>query len=245
MTMTVSEVAKAAGVSVRTLHYYDTIGLLPPKRVTEAGYRLYGEDELMRLERIMFYRELDFPLEEIAALMEAEGGDDGFALTRQRELLRLKRDRLDRVIALIDRRMKGDTTMSFKEFDTAELDKAREQYRKEARERWGNTPEYAESERREAKRGKDDFARIQAEADAIFAEFAAIRESDPAGAEARALVEKWRSHISANHYECSKAVLAGLGQMYTADERFTANLDRFGEGTAQFMSAAIAEYCAE
>ena len=233
-----------AGVSERTLRYYDAIGLLPPQGVTAAGYRIYGEVELARLQEILFFRELGFGLAEIKKIMTSPGYDRSEALRRQRDMLIMERNRLNGIIELAERALKGEKNMSFAPFDSSELEKKREEYAREARERWGDTPEYAESERRTAGYGKAQWVQTQQEMADIFAEFAALRGQAPESAPVQALVEKWQAYISANFYACGKETLAGLGQMYTADERFMKNIDRAGEGTAALMSAAIAVYCA-
>lgn len=243
--MRIQEAARMAGVSERTLRYYDRIGLLPPQGVTEAGYRIYGEAEMARLQEILFFRELGFELAEIKKIMTSPGYDRSEALRRQRDMLILERNRLSSIIELAERALKGEKNMSFAPFDQSELEEKREEYAREARERWGDTPEYAESERRTAGHSKAQWAQTQQEMAFIFAEFAALRGQAPESAPVQALVEKWQAYISAHFYACSRETLAGLGQMYTADERFTKNIDQAGEGTAALMSAAIAAYCAK
>ena len=242
--MKIHEAARLSGVSERTLRYYDRIGLLPPQGVTEAGYRIYGEAEMARLQEILFFRELGFELAEIRKIMTSPGYDRREALRRQREMLVMERNRLSGIIELAERALKGETNMGFAPFDRSGLEEKREEYAREARERWGNTPEYAESERRTAGRSRAQQEQTQQEMEGIFAEFAALRGQEPGSAPVQALVEKWQAYISAHFYECSRETLAGLGQMYTADERFMKNIDRAGEGTAALMSAAIAVYCA-
>ena len=135
--------------------------------------------------------------------------------------------------------------MEFKPFDTSEIDALRDRYAEEAKARWGGTEAYRESARRTASYTKEDFARIQAEAGELFAAFAALVGTDPGDARVQALVMRWQAHISASYYACTDEILAGLGQMYVADERFTKSLDQFGAGTAKLMSEAIAVYCAK
>ena len=144
MHLTVKQVAGRTGVSVRTLHYYDEIGLLPPTRTTEAGYRLYGEEALARLQQILFLKELDFPLEEIRAILDDPSFDKTQAMHRHRELLLLKRARLDRLIRLVENNLKGEPEMDFESFDQSDIQAARRQYAKEAEERWGQSEAYRE-----------------------------------------------------------------------------------------------------
>lgn len=135
--------------------------------------------------------------------------------------------------------------MEFKPFDHSEYDAMRDQYAEEAKARWGNTDAYRQSAKRAAKWTEADKARLQKESNEIFFAFAALAGTDPADARVQALVARWKSFISESYYDCSNEMLAGLGQMYLEDQRFTENLDKFGAGTAKLMSDAIAVYCKE
>lgn len=180
MNQTVHEVAAAAGVSVRTLHYYDQIGLLRPSNTTEAGYRLYDDAALARLQQILFFRELDFPLSEIREILDNPSFDKQRAMHAHKELLILKRERLERLIALVNNTLKGEKTMSLKEFDMTEIEQAQKQYADEARQRWGSTDAYKQSAKRTASYSKEDWARVNAEAEQIYDGFAAQMGNDPA-----------------------------------------------------------------
>ena len=243
--MKINEAARLAGVSERTLRYYDRIGLLRPSGMTESGYRLYDEDALRRLQQILFFRELGFPLAQIGEIMDSPGYDRSDALRRHRALLIAERDRLNGLIELAERTLKGECDMSFDAFDRSEIDRQRDAYAEEARERWGGTDAYAESEKKTAGYGKEKWTMIEQEADEIFAAFAALRGHAPDDPAVQALVARWQAHITRHYYACTKEILAGLGQMYTADGRFMQNIDRAGAGTAQLMSDAIAVYCAK
>lgn len=240
--MTVHEVSRIAGVSVRTLHHYDAIGLLRPTSVTDAGYRLYDQTALERLQTILLFRELQFPLKEIREILDRPGFDRQQALRDQLRLLELQRKRLDRLITLARdtiQHPQGGTPMSFDAFDKKELDR----YAAEARQRWGGTEAWKESERNTARR---TAAQQQETADGlmqVFAKFAALPDKDPASDAAQALAAELQQYITDHYYTCTKEILQGLGQMYTADERFAANIDRCGAGTADFASQAIAIYC--
>ncbi len=240
--MTVREVARLAGISVRTLHYYDEIGLLRPDGASDAGYRLYGDNSMERLQQILFFRELGFPLGEIAAILNAPNYDKTEALTNHRGLLMLKRERLDGLIGLVDKALKGEDTMSIKEFDMKKIDEAREAYAEEAKARWGGTDAYKESERRTARYTKEDWAQMSAKSEAIFKGFAELRNTDPASDAAQSLVRQWKEFLCTGFYDCTDEILAGLGEMYTDDARFTKNLDAYGTGTALFMRDAIRAY---
>lgn len=243
--MMINEVAKRTGVTVRTLHYYDEIGLLKPTETTESGYRIYDDSALAKLQQILFFRELDFPLNEIQSILSSSSFDPVKALESHKDLLIKKRDRLNHLIHLVDRIMKGETTMSFQEFDMTEIEKAKVKYAEEVKERWGNTDAYRESEKRAADYGKEDWQEIGAESNAILKAFAQLREKPADCSEAQELVKRWQDFISEKFYTCTKEILAGLGEMYTADERFRKNMDQYGSGTAEFMSRAIAVYCSK
>lgn len=244
MRLSVSQMAKLTGVSVRTLHYYDQIGLLCPETAADSGYRWYGAADVERMRQILFFRELDFPLKDIRAVLSDPQYDKQEALRRQRRLLQMKRDRLDRLLALLEANLKGEQTMDFQGFDAAELQEALRQYAGEARARWSHTDAWRQSEERPDGMGEEDWLAQAEEMNAIFRRAAALRDTDPAAPEARGLVRTWQSFISGHYYNCTREILAGLGRMYGTDERFRRNLDRFGEGTAAFLSAAIAAYTA-
>lgn len=230
--MQIREFSRLTGVSVRTLHYYDQIGLLRPARVDkDSGYRYYDEASLLRMQQILFYRELDFSLKDICRILSSPNFDAQQALAEQRQLLSLKKQRLERLIAAIDDHVKGEINMHA--FDNREF----AQYREEVKEKWGHTQAYAEYQQK----GKQDYNALTAGMDAIMAEFAACRQTGyaPASAEAQALVKKLQGYITENFYNCTDAILAGLGEMYVADDRFRANIDRHGDGTAEFIRQAI------
>ena len=236
---TVHEVSQISGVSVRTLHHYDAIGLLRPTAVTEAGYRLYDDTALARLQSILLFRELAFPLKEIKRIMDDPQFDQDTALEQQIRLLELQQERLSRLIDLARETMKtGVTHMDFTAFDNSKL----EQYAAEVKERWGNTAAYQESAQRPAAEQKDAAAGLMAQ----FARMGRLRTGDPAGQEAQDAVRELQQFITKHFYTCTPEILSGLGQMYTADDRFRASIDAAGgEGTADFAGKAITVYCAK
>lgn len=238
---TVKEVSRVTGVSVRTLHHYDAIGLLKPTRVTEAGYRLYDDTALRRLQTILLFRELQFPLKEIKEILDSPGFDSKEALAQQIHLLELQRQHLDALISHARQIQKtGVITMDFSAFDTTEMD----QFAAEAKARWGKTETYKEFEQKTA--GQTP-AQMKDTGDAlmdIFAQFGAIRHTSPASGEAQALVAKLQGFITEHYYTCTKQILRSLGQMYIAGDSMTENIDRSGgEGTAEFAHQAIEIYC--
>lgn len=241
--MKINEVARRTGVTVRTLHYYDQIGLLKPSRITEAGYRLYDREALAALQQILFFRELDFPLREIRAIMEKPGYDRREALEKHWEMLLKKRERLDGLIDLVDRTLGGENDMSFQEFDKTELEEMKDKYASEVRERWGGTAAYREAREKTANYDGEQWSAVNDEGAALMRAFAKHRSEAPESAAVQELVRQWKDYITKNFYHCTDEILAGLGAMYTGDERFTENIDRNGEGTAAFMARAIEIYC--
>lgn len=237
--LTVKEAAALSGVSVRTLHHYHKVGLLAPAEVTQAGYRLYGREELARLQQILLYKELGFSLEEIRPLLGADRAFLRDALEKQTQLLMLKRKRLDKLIGLTQSLLKGEGTMDFSAFDTKEIDSQMEQYAQEVKERWGETLEYEESQKRMASYGKEEWEKVYAGMGDIFQRFAACMGEGPSSPGAQALVAEWRDFISENFYPCSDEVLQGLGQMYECDPRFQATFEKTAPGLGKFIAEAI------
>jgi len=243
MRMQAKEFADFTGVSVRTLHYYDEIGLLRPAHVEErTGYRYYDEVCLERMQEILFYRELDFPLKSICELLSSPGYDKQKALEQQKQLLVLKKERLERLIGALDKAGKGEYVMTA--FDNKEYEETRKQYEKEVKERWGETDAYKEHREKTKGYSKEKWQDANAGLDNILEEFAQCKASGatPDSKEALDLVKKLQNHITEQYYTCTNEILAGLGQMYVADERFRKNIDKHGEGTAAFVSEAIKNY---
>ena len=235
--MQIKEFAQQIGVSVRTLHYYDEIGLLKPSEVdAQNGYRFYDERSLERMQEILFYRELDFSLKTIAQILSSPDYDKQQALTRQRKLLLAKKERLERLIDALDSMEKGEGFMK----PNNEYEDLKNKYAEEVRQRWGSTDAYKESQQRNT-----DFSQAASLLDAVFEEFAELDRSgtSPDDEAAKIQVEKLQRCITDNFYTCTNEILAGLGQMYAADVRFKTNIDKHGEGTAEFVSQCIKSYC--
>lgn len=241
--MKINEVAKLAGVTVRTLHYYDEIGLLQPSEITNTGYRLYDSAALETLQQILLFRELGFSLNDIKGIMINPNYDKASALKKHRELLLQKRNHIDDLLTLVDRTLKGEYDMSFRQFDAREIEENRKKYAAEVKERWGNTAAYAESEKKTNSYDDSQWKMVLGGGEAILRAFAENRMIQPESRDAQTLVKKWQDYITANFYHCTKEILSCLGLMYTGDERFTQNIDQNGEGTAAFMAAAIEVYC--
>ena len=239
MKMQIREFAEFTGVSVRTLHYYDEIGLLRPACVDKStGYRWYDEDSLLRMQEILFYRELDFSLKSIKEILSAPNYDKTKALKTQKKLLMLKKERLEGLIAAIDGAVKGENIMAA--FDNSKF----EQYKTEAKAKWGNTDAYKEFSEKTAGQSEAQELSVAEGLMAIFTELGAIRHAAPDSAEAQALVKKLQDYITAHYYTCTKQILKGLGYMYIAGDEMTDNINKAGgEGTAQFAQKAIEVYC--
>ena len=242
--MHIKEFAKITGVSVRTLHYYDEIGLIKPALVdAQNGYRFYDENSLLRMQEILFYRELDFPLKSILEILSSPDYDKQKALAEQRKLLELKKERLERIIDALDGATKGKVTMTA--FDNSDYETARKQYEVEAKQRWGETDAYKEHAEKTAKYTKDKWQAVNDGLMVIFAKFAeCMKNGNTADSDdAQALVKELQNYITENYYNCTNEILAGLGMMYVADERFRNNIDKHASGTAEFISKAIKIYC--
>lgn len=238
---TVKEVSRLTGVSVRTLHHYDAIGLLRPAHVTEAGYRLYDRQALERLHSILLLRQLRFPLKEIREILDRPNFDPREALADQLELLKLQRSQLDELIAHTEAIMRtGVISMNFEAFDNGK----QERYAREAKAKWGKTDAYKEYEEKTKGVSPERIQDAGLALMAIFAEFGEILHLSPESGEAQALVKKLQDHITAHFYTCTPQILSGLGQMYVAGGEMTENIDKAGgAGTAEFAAKAIAYYC--
>jgi len=236
--LTVKQVSQLTGLSVRTLHHYDKIGLLRPARVSGAGYRLYDDSSLARLQSILLFRELRFSLKEICQLLDRPDFDPVKAIDGQLVLLQAQRQRLDELIQLaLKIQTTGEITMNFKPFD----DQKMEQYRSEAKARWGQSQAWQEYESRE-KAGMD-VSSAGSGLLALLAELGQLRDKGPQSPEAQAAVARLQQYITDHFYTCTDQILQGLGQMYLCDERMKAAIDKAGgEGTAAFASQAICAF---
>lgn len=239
--MTVNEVSKLTGVSIRALQYYDKIGLLYPAAYTEAGYRLYDDTALERLQNILLFRELEFSLKDIKSILQSPDFDRGKALEQQIALLTLKKEHLENLIAFARGiKMIGENKMDFSVFDTSKL----EEYAKEAKSKWGNTEAYGEFMEKSKCRSKETDEAIANGLMMIFSDFGKIKDASPDSESAQSLVKRLQGYITEHYYNCTKEILASLGKMYEGNEAFTQNIDAVGGvGTAQFAGAAIELYC--
>lgn len=239
--MTVSEVSKLTGVSARTLQYYDTIGLLHPAERTQAGYRLYDDAALERLQQILLFRELAFPLREIQSILQSPDFDREKALEQQIHLLTLKKTHFDNLITFA-RGLKqvGGKNMDFSVFEADRMD----EYAAKAKAQWQHTGAYREFAAKSKGRSKEAEEALARGMMLLFADLGHCKETDPAGPEAQALVKRLQAYISENYYPCTPEILRSLGAMYGAGREFTENIDKAGgTGTAAFTAQAIAIYC--
>ncbi|MFI1888510.1 MerR family transcriptional regulator [Streptomyces jumonjinensis] len=242
MPHTVGAVAELSGVTVRTLHHYDTVGLLSPSGRSPAGYRLYDACDLERLQHIRYYRELDFSLEEIADILADPRGDREAHLRRQHGLLTQRIARLQEMVQMIEFTMEaGKMAVELTPQERFEVFGDHEDHTEEAQRRWGDTEAYRESARRTAGYTEDDWRRSQAESADWARRLGAVLDAGKAaeGPEARELAEEHREHISRWSYTCSYEIHTGLADLYLADPRFTAYYEKLKPGLARYLHDAI------
>jgi len=244
MAFTVGELSRLTGVTVRALHHYDEIGLVRPSQRSAAVYRIYNDGDVLRLQQVLVFRELGVPLDAIGTAID-EASDRAALLRKHRRELAEKRTRIDAMLAAVDAALgaleKGQTMQPVdvkKMFDGFNP----EDYEEEARQRWGHTEAYKESARRTKQYGKPEWEAIRRESEAIYARLAELMQQGAAAADpaVQAAVEDHRMHLERWFYPCSKQMHHGLGEMYVADARFTANLDKVAPGFARFLRDAIA-----
>ncbi len=239
--MTVNEVSKLTGVSIRTLQYYDTIGLLPPTEYTEAGYRLYDDTAMERLQQILLFRELEFPLKEIKRIIDFPDFNRNKALEQQIKLLTMKKEHLEGLISFA-RKIKetGVNKMDFQVFDTTKMD----EYTKKAKEQWGQTAEYKEYEEKTSKQSPEAQKQALQNFMLIFVEFGKMIDKKPEDSNVQLKVKVLQDYITDHFYKCSNEILKSLGEMYASGGEFTENIDKAaGDGTAVFVAKAIDIYC--
>lgn len=238
---TVTEVARGAGVSVRTLHYYDELALLRPKGRSQAGYRLYGDRELERLQQILLWRRLGLGLEQIRKILDDPSFDRRLALMEQRRHLREEARLTNQMLHAIDRAIQSlerGTTMNMKQmfegFEPAD-------YETEVKERWGETHAYSISAKRTKSYTPKDWQNIRAELDEILTELSRCMADnvEPMDKLATELADRHRLHIDRWFYPCSPDMHQKLAEMYVGDERFVATFERHGAGLGEYLAKAI------
>ena len=242
--MIVNEVSRLTGVSIRTLQYYDKIGLLPPADYTEVGYRLYDDETLQKLQIILLFRELEFPLKDIRRIIESPVFDRKKALEQQIHILELKKEHIENLIDLARGVKKSgvkDMT-DFTAFDTAKID----DYIAKAREYWGDTAAFKEFEEKNADRTSEENAGINTELMKIFAQFGGMKDMDPASPKVQKQVKKLQDYITDKFYKCTNTILSSLGHAYSAEGEMKRNIDKAGgKGTGEFVDKAIQIYCSK
>ena len=242
--MIVNEVSRLTGVSIRTLQYYDKIGLLPPADYTEVGYRLYDDETLQKLQIILLFRELEFPLKDIRRIIESPVFDREKALEQQIYILELKKEHIENLIDLARGVKKSgvkDMT-DFTAFDTAKID----DYIAKAREYWGDTAAFKEFEEKNADRTSEENAEINTELMKIFAQFGGMKDMDPASPKVQKQVKKLQDYITDKFYKCTNTILSSLGHAYSAEGEMNRNIDKAGgKGTGEFVDKAIQIYCSK
>lgn len=238
---TVKDVSKLTGVSVRTLHYYDAIGLLTPTKVTDAGYRMYDDTALSRLQSILLFRELQFPLKEIKEFLDSPDFNQEETIAQQIKLLELQYKHIGELISFArEIQTKGVKTMNFEVFDANEI----EQYKAEVKSKWGNSKAYQEYEQRVVSHSEHNDSKFVNEIMSLFTDLGAMKQLPPTDKAVQEKIAALQAYINENFYTCSNDILKELGEMYVCDDRFKKNIDRFGgEGTAKFVREAIFVYC--
>lgn len=242
--MTVHEVSKLSGISIRTLQYYDSIGLLKPADYTEAGYRLYDDASLEKLQIILLFRELEFPLKDIKKLIENPNFDTGKALDQQMRLLELRREHIDNLLNLAKglKKRGADNLMDFSAFDKKKI----EQYAEEAKRTWGDTDAYKEYAAKAKDRTPEESFNIGKDLMKIFTEFGGMKDLPPESEEVQKQVKKLQDYITEHMYTCTKEILSQLGSAYSAGGEMNENIDKAGgPGTGVFADKAIQIYCSK
>jgi len=244
MSYSVGQVGELLGITVRTLHHYDEIGLLVPSTRSAAGYRLYSDADLTRLQHVVVYRRLAFSLEEIKTLLDAEPGDLETHLRRQRAAVSQRLDEMHALVTAIDRAL--ETTMNDRPISTAEMkdlfgDGFSEEHQAEAERRWGETDPWKQSQGRTARYTTAGWEAVKAEQDAVNQAFVAALDAGLPTTDEAAMdaAEGHRRHIQDRFYVLGYAMHRGLADMYLADPRFTATYDNLREGLAQYVHDAI------
>lgn len=247
----IKELAQWGGVSIRTLHHYDQIGLLKPEQTGDNGYRYYSDQSLERLQQILFFKELGFSLREIQAILDHPAFDRASALRAQYELLAKQKQRLETMMQTVQQTLQSLETGQklkikemFQNMSKKAIEDHKQKYAQEVKERWGQTDAYQQSQKKTAQYSAADWERIQTRTQGIYQQIVAGMNLGPEAPEVQAAVADLRQSISDYYYDCSPEIFKGLGEMYVADARFTAYFEKIQPGLATFLSQAIAHYCA-
>lgn len=238
--MTVKQVSELTGVSIRTLQYYDKIGLLHPDGHTDSGYRLYDSEALLRLQEILLFRELEIPLRDIMDIVNSPDHDKQKALRQHIGLLEIKKQHIEGLISIAENLIENEVKkLELSAFNTKKID----EYTEQARAQWGETPEYREFSEKDRTRSAEQKDEISKGMMDIFVRLGQLKDSDAGDAQVQKLIKELQDYISENYYKCSDMILASLGKLYGCGGDFTENIDKAaGEGTACFASRAIEIY---
>ena len=238
---TVTEIAQLAHISVRTLHHYDAIGLLKPTEITEAGYRLYDDAALERLYLILLFRELEFPLKDIQAILDAPDFDRNRILEQQVEMLKAKAAHLQNLIHLANGiKLTGVKNLKFKNWDPKKID----EYSAQAENLYGKTDAWQEYQKKSKGRSKGQEQALGEGILELFTKLGAMKEMSPESSEVQSWVQQLQSYITEHFYNCTPQILMGLGEMYAGGGSMTENIDAAGgKGTGEFAREAIRHYC--
>ena len=244
MNYTIKAIADLAGVTTRTLRYYDQIGLLIPAEIGENGYRYYDQRNLMRLQQILFFRELDVPLNEIQSIMSQPDFNLYVALDEQRSSLEKKAERLNKLITTIENTLatiRGERLMTAEEYFEG-FDEA--SYEEETKQRWGNTPQYAESQRKWASYSNEQKQEVKAEGGRLTVRMVSENpDASPDDRDVQAAIGEYFVYLNKYFYTCDLNFLRGLADMWVTDPRFANNYERIREGGAKFVREAVHIYC--
>lgn len=245
----VKEVANLTGVSVRTLHHYDRVGLLQPEAVTSAGYRLYSDKDLERLQQILFFKEMEFTLHEIKNILDRPDFNREEVLKKHMELLLTKKKRLEKIILTVEETIasiEGGYQMEekdmFKGFDMTEIEEHQKKYSEEAKARYGKET-VEKVEKKTAGYSAEDWSGIQTKTEGIYQRLIDGMAHGPGDPDVQKAVADWRQFITDHYYECTIDIFHGLGNLYVDDPRFTKNIDKYQQGLAAFFKEAIHYYC--
>ena len=238
---TVTEIAQLAHISVRTLHHYDAIGLLKPTVLTEAGYRLYDDTALERLYLILLFRELEFPLKDIQAILDTPDFDRNRILEQQVEMLKAKAAHLQNLIHLANGiKLTGVKNLKFKNWDPKKID----EYSAQAENLYGKTDAWQEYPKKSKGRSKGQEQALGEGILELFTKLGAMKEMSPESSEVQSWVQQLQSYITEHFYNCTPQILMGLGEMYAGGGSMTENIDAAGgKGTGEFAREAIRHYC--
>lgn len=246
----IKEVADLLGISVRMLHHYNKIDLIKPESFTEAGYRLYSDDNLSMLQQVLFFRELNFSLQEIKEIINNKNFNQMKALETHKTMLKEKIKKLEKIIETVDKTInsiKGGAKMDKKEmfetFDMTDIEKHQKEYYEETKINYGHTKAYQESQKKTAHYTKKDWKEITEKGTLLYKKLASLITVDVKSQSVQTIVDELRNYISTYFYDCTIKIFQGLGQLYVTDPRFTKNIDQYGEGLAEFLKDAIDVYC--